>query len=87
MRAPDVLRAAGITYRQLDNWSRIGYLHPVNPDCGTGRARDYPMSEVKVAQRMALLLNAGLTLKTAHRVARGDDDVYARVVLALEQVA
>lgn len=72
--------------REGPGWSRVGYLHPVNPDCGTGRARDYPMTEVKVAQRMALLVNAGLTLKTAHRVARGDDDVYAKVVLALEQV-
>jgi DNA-binding transcriptional MerR regulator len=86
MMAPDVLRQAGITYRQLDHWSRIGYLKPSNPDCGSGRRRDFPMAEVTVARRMALLVNAGLTLKTAHRVARGDEDVYAKVVLALEQV-
>lgn len=60
----------GLTYRALDHWSRKGYLHPANPDCGSGRRRTWPAGEVEVAQLMHVLVTAGLSPAGAERAAR-----------------
>lgn len=57
------------TYRQLDYWVRRGYLHPVG-GVGHGNPRDWPLSELRVARAMAVLTEAGLTVKAAHDIAR-----------------
>lgn len=66
--SPEVLVDSGVTYRQLDYWCTKGYLRAGNP--GAGRRRMFPVEEVKVARRMGLLVSAGVSLETAHRVAR-----------------
>lgn len=75
-----VARQCGITYRQLDHWTRAGYLRPV-PMGGAGRAepvdeggsghwRDWPDEELHVARMMGLLTEAGVIPEVAHKVAR-----------------
>jgi DNA-binding transcriptional MerR regulator len=61
---------AGITYRQLDYWTRTGVLRADNPHCGSGGVRTWPDEELRVAQRIAVLLRAGISLRTAATVAR-----------------
>jgi DNA-binding transcriptional MerR regulator len=70
MNAIELAEHAGITYRQVDMWSNAGLLHPRNQGKGTGHNRDYPPGEVQVAVGIAQLLRAGLTLRSAAKVAR-----------------
>lgn len=69
---PDLAHRAGISYRQLDYWTRTGLLHeiprPVN--AGSGYPRSFPLTELAVASLMADLLEAGLTPRVAHDRAR-----------------
>lgn len=68
------LSGAGVaTYRQLDYWTRVGYLHPTDQSPGSGVPRVWPDDELLVAATMARLVAAGLTPEAAHRVARGHD--------------
>lgn len=83
----DEMRAdTGLTSRQLDHWTRAGYLRPENPDCGTGHARRWPYAELKVARVMARLAKAGLTVEAAHRVARGQEELAPGVRVLVEAV-
>jgi DNA-binding transcriptional MerR regulator len=72
--SPDAVHLAGITYRQLDYWSRAGYLKPgrqwAGNRYGSGSPRSWPEAELAVAKLMGRLTAAGLPLKTAHRIAR-----------------
>lgn len=60
----------GLSYRQLDHWTRRGYLIAENPDCGSGRDRTYAESEIAIAARMKELVDRGYTVAAAARVAR-----------------
>jgi hypothetical protein len=60
----------GITYRQLDYWVRIGYLHPEREREGSGHPRIWPDEEQRVAREMGQLVRAGLDPDLAHRLAR-----------------
>lgn len=80
--------AKGITYRQLDFWSRRGYLKASNPDCGSGREKHWPEAELRVADVMYRLTKAGLTVKAAHTVARGQSELAPGVTVLVDgQVA
>jgi len=61
--------ADGLTYRQLDYWCRQGYLKP-GGGTGSGSWRTWPDEERAVARLMKRLVDAGLTVEAAHRVAR-----------------
>ncbi len=67
----EVCRRAAITPRQVDHWTRRGWLRPVNAGCGSGYVRDWPESEVQVAITMGRLVRAGVSAEAAHRVALG----------------
>jgi hypothetical protein len=71
-KAPDVVDAAGITYRQLDYWTTRGWLRPRrhahNP--GAGNLRAYTDHEVRVAVLMGDLVRSGVTPPRAAKVAR-----------------
>jgi DNA-binding transcriptional MerR regulator len=73
----DITSRAGITYRQLDFWARVGYLQPGRQwrgrHRGSGSNRVWPRSELAVAQVMKRLTTAGLPARTAHRVARSGE--------------
>lgn len=67
----DDMIAIGLTYRQLDYWTRAGHLKVVgDPTPGIGRKRAWPIGEVDVAALMLRLVNAGLDLEVAAQVAR-----------------
>lgn len=66
----EMMEAAGITYRQLDHWTRMEYLTAYGR--GSGTARSWPASEVEVARRMGRLAAAGLTPMAAAFLARID---------------
>lgn len=68
MLARNVARYAGITYRQLDSWTRESYLVLHAP--GSGHERNYPDQEARVAWWMARLIEAGFTVRSAADIAR-----------------
>jgi DNA-binding transcriptional MerR regulator len=61
-----------VSYRRVDYWSRAGFIRPLNPDCGSGFAREYPPDEVEVARRLLALATAGVIVPVAAQIARGD---------------
>lgn len=87
MNAVELAAHAGVSYRRIDHWTRLGYLHPINPNCGTGHERYYPPGETTLAVRMARLVNAGLALTVAHAVAQGDPSAVDPLRKALEECA
>lgn len=57
----EACRRSGLTYRQLDHWTRLGLLQPERASSGTGHARHWPEEEVQVARVFAALnRNAGM---------------------------
>jgi len=87
VNAVELAQHAGITYRQLDSWTRAGYLHPVNLNAGSGRHRDYSYSDVAIAVRMGRLVNAGMTVQAAYAVAQGEPAAVRSLREALEACA
>jgi hypothetical protein len=67
----EIVEKTGATYRQLDHWSRAGYLRPLNPQQGSGTPRLFPDGEVAVTRLMVVLVKAGLLPAAAQLVARG----------------
>ena len=54
---------AGITYRQVDHWTRTGLLVPVDGNSpGQGHWHRYPPEEVAKAKAVVALIQAGLYL-------------------------
>jgi hypothetical protein len=71
LNGPELAQRAGITYRQVDYWTRAGYLHSIGPPMpGTGYQRAYLEAEIPVARLMRDLLDSGLTVTAAHDHAR-----------------
>ena len=83
MNGAELIRAARITYRQLDYWTTARYLRAAavtrhsqpqplgmrsNP--GSGHERTYDAAEVTVATRMGILVRAGLAPAAAAVTAR-----------------
>lgn len=65
--------APGLTYRQLDYWTRRGLLHPENgPTPGSGRRRRWSVNELAVALRIGTLRLEGYELEAAARKARAE---------------
>ena len=70
---PDLLRASGATYRQLDYWCLKGFLVPTPQDkTGSGYAREWPPEEIEVARRMVKLVKLGFTPSGASIIARAE---------------
>ncbi len=65
-----VERDLGITYRQLDYWVRCGYLRPANGFSGSGRDREWSLTELEIARRMGRLVAAGISVEKAAAFAR-----------------
>lgn len=73
LRSPEVCARAGCTYRQLDFWTRAGYLKPARAARGHGTQRLYTPDEADIARRMVHLSAAGLLPSAAVKAARGGD--------------
>jgi len=79
-----------VSYRRLDHWVRRGYLHPADAAPGSGYSRDWSADELRVAARMARLVNAGLRPDVAAVWARCSQwpvDLAPGVTLVLSEVA
>lgn len=63
-------RRAGVTYRQLDYWTRKGFLRSSNGEVGVGHRREWPASEARVGRLMVRLVRAGFKVPDAERIAR-----------------
>lgn len=71
LTGPQVCVLAGITYRQLDHWTRTGALHAIGEDTpGVGQRRGYSEAEARIAGYIKQLLDAGLAFPTAVETAR-----------------
>jgi hypothetical protein len=69
----ELVAATGATAKQVDHWTRGGYLHPIARERATnGVRRRWPASERDVCERMLYLVEAGLSVALAHDVARHD---------------
>lgn len=67
----ELIQRSGISYRQLDHWTRTGRLHASTAaEPGSGNARFYPASEIAVARLIKRLLDAGMQITVAHGLAR-----------------
>jgi DNA-binding transcriptional MerR regulator len=79
--APEVLRRVpGLTYRQLDFWSRRGYLKCDDQGpagAGSGSRRLYPVGQMILARRMLALINYGMKPSAAYEVATNRDELSA----------
>lgn len=70
LRSLEVCARAGCTYRQLDFWTRCGYVKAARPGKGHGTRRGYDDAEIAIIRRMAALVHVGLAPKTAAYAAR-----------------
>jgi hypothetical protein len=60
----------GVTQRMLDYWTRLGLLVADDPAPGSGVARNWPESELGVADRIVRLRRVGMDLHPAAALAR-----------------
>lgn len=68
---PEMIATTGATPKQVDHWTRAGYLRPLERANATnGVRRRWPALEQAVCTRMALLVDVGLSVPLAHDVAR-----------------
>jgi DNA-binding transcriptional MerR regulator len=82
VKALDVVAETGVSYRQLDYWTRCGFLHASHlvsaergqttrdVDGGSGSHRQYTGSEVAVIKAMVALCRLGLDPRKAAPIAR-----------------
>ncbi|MGI5288055.1 MerR family transcriptional regulator [Nonomuraea polychroma] len=69
----DEVLKRGLTYRQLDHWSRRGWLKPAHTG-GTGNVRVWSQDELRIADLMRRLTRAGLTPEAAAVAARAHQE-------------
>lgn len=63
-RAPEVCELAGVTYRQLDYWSRTGLVRPgVKEASGSGTRRLYSFKDLVLIKAIKRLIDAGMSLQ------------------------
>lgn len=88
MTSRDIMRLTGLTYRQIENWTKQGYLCPENAP-GIGRRgvhRIFSRDQLRIAQRMVALGGCGFTPAAAHLLATGDADSWMKLDLAVSSV-
>jgi DNA-binding transcriptional MerR regulator len=67
----ELAQRARISYRQLDHWTRKGYIPGFERDVhiGSGYLRHYDEGQVSVVMEMAKLVHAGITVEVASMIA------------------
>jgi len=67
-RGVAAMRAAGISYRQLDYWARTGLVEPsIRPAAGSGSQRLYSFRDLVVLRVVKSLLEAGVSLQNIRK--------------------
>lgn len=69
LSSTQVCRAAGITYRNLDYWTRRGLAHPLVAARGCGSQRRWSAQEAEVLRSMASWRAVGASLELAREMA------------------
>lgn len=83
----EIVARTGLTFRQVDYWTRQGYLRTVDSQVdGTGRPREFQSTELQIALRMRDLVECGFSPSAAHRLARGDRELMAKLDLTLAAI-
>jgi hypothetical protein len=72
MNTVKLCELAGVSYRQLDHWTRNGWLKPIG-GTGSGNDRDWPPSECDIAVSMGRLVKYGIMPSLAHDIARAGE--------------
>jgi DNA-binding transcriptional MerR regulator len=68
VRALEVVKRVGITYRMLDYWARTDLIRPsISEARGSGTQRRYSETDVLVVLAIKRLLDAGISLQTIRR--------------------
>lgn len=67
MKTGELIKATGVTGRQLDHWSRRGYIDATLP--GSGHHRQWSDEQVRRVRNLVRLTNAGVELEVAAAVA------------------
>ncbi len=63
-RAPEVCQLSGVSYRQLDYWSRTGLVRPgVKEASGSGSRRLYSFKDLVLVKAIKRLIEAGMSLQ------------------------
>jgi DNA-binding transcriptional MerR regulator len=67
-RVPDVCRIVGISYRQLDYWTRTGLIRPSVRDArGSGTQRLYSFQDLALLRIIKKLLDTGVSLRQVRK--------------------
>jgi DNA-binding transcriptional MerR regulator len=67
-RAPEAVRITGVTYRQLDYWTRTDLVTPsINDAHGSGTQRLYSFQDLATLRVIKRLLDTGLSLQRIRR--------------------
>jgi DNA-binding transcriptional MerR regulator len=67
-RVPDVCRIVGISYRQLDYWTRTGLVRPSIRDAqGSGTQRLYSFQDLALLKIIKKLLDTGVSLQQVRK--------------------
>jgi hypothetical protein len=82
LTASELIAASGATWRQVDWWTRAGYLKPSNKKRGTGTPNRYPIAEAQIAAYALELITAGFTASAALGYARTLVEDFRPIVLA-----
>ena len=69
LSAHDVCRYAGISYRQLDYWIRVGAITPTQRAHGSGTQRRFTQGEARAIRLAATLRTLGAPIATIGAVA------------------
>lgn len=83
----EITVAVGVSYRQLDSWTRQGLVQSLgDPQPGSGNRRRWSAEEVSVVAAMHVLVNeAGLTPEAASRAARNNGVLTTGVVVRVNR--
>jgi hypothetical protein len=68
--ALELAELIGVTYKQIDRWSVLGYIREEPRELGTGHKRTFRNGEVRIARIMGVLVSAGVAVPIAAKAAR-----------------
>ena len=69
---PDVARLTGATFRQIDYWSRKGYIVPVVAAAGSGSRRRWGADEVQRIKGVMTSLSIAKSTNLHRRILAGE---------------
>ena len=89
-RGPQACKIVGITYRQLDYWTRTKLVEPtINPATGSGSQRLYSFNDLLQLKIIKSLLDAGASLQKVreaiHEAQSTLDDDWSKVTIVADQ--